>query len=275
MLQVMQVLSRLKKNNPVLVGEAGVGKTAIVEGIAQRIAQGKDPHVLSGKRLIELNIGSLVAGTKYRGDFEERLKQIIDEVNKSPEIILFIDEIHTIVGAGAIGNGELDAGNILKPALARGDFRCIGATTISEYRKYIEPDPALERRFEMVIVFEPSRDETIEILKGIQPKLEEHHKTHFTEEAIVSAVDLSIRFDPDHQLPDKAVSLLDTAGANAEIPNLSMDQAKLKGDKGQVDPQSEVDEYQIAKIISQKTRIDFGNYFIVFRKVGSFKNIRT
>jgi len=257
-LLLIQILVRLKKNNPVLVGEAGVGKTAIVEGLAQRIFQGKDARVLGGKRLIELNIGTLISGSQYRGEFEERLTKIINEVKANPEVILFIDEIHTIVGAGQIGSGGLDAGNILKPALARGDFRCIGATTISEYRKFIESDPALERRFEMIMVFEPSREETLEILQGIRPKLEEHHNVHYSEKALEAAVDLSIRFDPGHQLPDKAVSLVDTAGSNAVVPRLSM--VAPLSEIGATDHpfMAEVDENNVAELVSRQTGIDLG-----------------
>jgi len=258
MLQLIQVLVRLKKNNPVLVGEAGVGKTAIVEGLAQRIIQGKDAQILSEKRLIELNMGTLVADAQFRGEFEERLKKIINEVKSNPNIILFIDELHTIVGAGSIGKGGLDAGNILKPALARGDFRCIGATTIAEYRKYVESDPALERRFEMIMVFEPTREETIKILKGIQPKLEEHHHVHFSDKAIEATVDLTIRFDPDHQLPDKAVSLLDTAGAVKVIPNLSMIRKPLESTQEDNNSYVDINEDQIVALVSQKTGIEIG-----------------
>jgi len=256
MLQVIQILTRLNKNNPVLVGEAGVGKTAIAEGLAQRIIQGKDAHVLGGKRLIELNISYLLSGSGFRGKFEERLNKVISEVQANPEIILFIDEIHTIVGAGQIGKSSLDAGNILKPALARGDFRCIGATTISEYRKYIESDRALERRFEIVMVFEPSRNETLEILEGIIPRLEEHHRAHFTSKALEAAVDLSIRFDTSHQLPDKAISLLDTAGSNAVVPNLSMIMSSDVDSQLNIDNFPSIDENAIASIVSRKTGID-------------------
>jgi ATP-dependent Clp protease ATP-binding subunit ClpC len=221
LLQVIQTLARRSKNNPVLVGEAGVGKTAIVEALAIRAAQGKDPQVLNGKRIIELDMGSLVAGTKYRGEFEERLNRILRETRSHPEIILFIDELHTVVGAGR-AEGGLDAANILKPALARGELRCIGATTVAEYRRHIETDAALERRFEKVIVAEPSPEETLEMLRGIRPRWEEHHGVHITEEALAAAMGLSIRFDGDHQLPDKAIDLVDKAGARTRVPALSM-----------------------------------------------------
>lgn len=220
-LQVIQTLARRSKNNPVLVGEAGVGKTAVAEAVAIRAAAGKDPQVLGGKRIVELSINALVAGTKYRGEFEERLARVLAECRSHPEVILFVDELHTVIGAGR-GEGSMDAANILKPALARGELRCIGATTIAEYRRYIESDPALERRFEKVLVAEPSREEALEILKGLRPKWEEHHRVTITQRALEAAVDLSIRFDCDHQLPDKAIDLVDKAGARTQVPMLSM-----------------------------------------------------
>ncbi len=221
LLTIIQTLARSSKNNPVLIGEAGVGKTAIVEALAIRAVQGKDPQALSGKRIVELNMGALQGGSKYRGEYEERITKIIEEVKANPSVIVFIDEMHNLIGAGR-AEGSLDAANLLKPALARGDFRCIGATTISEYRKYVEKDPALERRFERVIVTEPTRDEAIEMLKGIRPKWEKHHGVKITDDALIAAVDFSIRFDTDHQLPDKAIDLVDKAGARARIPVLSM-----------------------------------------------------
>jgi ATP-dependent Clp protease ATP-binding subunit ClpC len=221
LLQVIQTLARRTKNNPVLVGEAGVGKTALVEALAVRVAQGKDPQALGGKRIVELDMGSLLAGTQYRGEFEARLDGIVHECRAHPEIILFVDELHSVVGAGR-AEGSPDAANLLKPALARGDLRCIGATTIAEYRRYIEADAALERRFERVAVDEPSPKETLAILKGIRPKWEEHHSVQITDEALEAAVGLSVRFDGDHQLPDKAIDLVDKAGARARVPVLSM-----------------------------------------------------
>ena len=221
LLQVIQTLARNTKSNPVLVGEAGVGKTAIVEALAMRLVENKGPDFLKGSRIIELNMGVLVAGTSYRGEFEERLTKIIQEATAQKEVILFIDEIHTLIGTGKISGG-MDAAQILKPALSRGDLRCIGATTIAEYRRHIETDPAFERRFEKVIVEEPSRDECIEMLKGIRGKLEEHHGCLINDDAITSAVDLSIRFDTDHRLPDKAIDLLDRAGAREQAPRLTM-----------------------------------------------------
>lgn len=221
LLQIIQILARRSKNNPVLVGEAGVGKTAIVEALAMRITRGKDPQVLGGKRIIELNMGALVAGTAYRGQFEERIDQILREAISHPEIILFIDEIHTVVGAGR-AEGTTDAANLLKPALARGKLRCIGATTIAEYRRHIESDTALERRFERVMIIEPSPEESLEILKGIRPAWEMHHGVQFADDALDAAVRLSVRFDSDHQLPDKAIDLVDRAGARTRVPILSM-----------------------------------------------------
>jgi len=221
LLQVIQTLARNTKNNPVLVGEAGVGKTAVVEALALRLVDGKVPEFMQGSRIIELSMGVLVAGTSYRGEFEERLVGIIREATEQKDVILFIDEIHTLIGTGKVG-GSMDAAQILKPALARGDLRCIGATTITEYRKHIESDAALERRFEKVIIEEPSRDDCIEMLKGIRGKLEEHHGCLIDNDAISSAVDLSIRFDSDHRLPDKAIDLLDRAGAKQQAPRLTM-----------------------------------------------------
>jgi ATP-dependent Clp protease ATP-binding subunit ClpC len=256
-LQVIQTLARKSKNNPVLVGEAGVGKTAIAEAIAIRIAEGKDAQVLGGKRLVELSMGSLTAGTKYRGEFEERLTRIMKEVGAHPEVIVFIDELHTVIGAGR-AEGSMDAANILKPALSRGDMRCIGATTVAEYRRYVESDAALERRFEKVLVPEPSRDEALEILRGLRPKWEEHHRVKITESGLTAAVDLAIRFDCDHQLPDKAIDLVDKAGARTQVPMLSMGQgvkmeggveAKTNGQQGFL---GEVTELTIAQVLSEK-----------------------
>lgn len=215
--RVIQVLGRRTKNNPVLVGEPGVGKTAIVEGLAQAIVTGDIADTLSGKRLLSLDLASLIAGTKYRGEFEQRLKNLVDEIrSESNSIILFIDELHTVIGAGA-AEGSMDASNMLKPALARGELQCIGATTFDEYRKHIEHDPALERRFQMVIVEPPDAAETIEILHGIQEKYEKHHKCKFTDAAIVAAAVLSEKYITDRALPDKAIDLLDEAGSRARL----------------------------------------------------------
>lgn len=210
--RVVRILSRRSKNNPCLIGEAGVGKTSIAEGLAQRIAQGKVPQVLQNKRLIALDLVSMVAGTKYRGEFEERVKNLMDEAAKAKDVILFIDEIHNIIGAGA-AEGSIDAANILKPQLSRGEIQLMGATTIAEYRRYIEKDSALERRFQSVLVEEPSEEQAIQILRGILPRYEQHHGVHITEEAIGAAVRLSRRYLSERFLPDKAIDLMDEASA--------------------------------------------------------------
>jgi ATP-dependent Clp protease ATP-binding subunit ClpC len=209
--RMIQILSRRTKNNPVLIGEPGVGKTALAEGLAQRIVNNDVPDSLQGKQVLTLDTGSLLAGTKYRGEFEERLKKIIEEVRASKDVILMIDEVHTLVGAGAV-EGGLDAANILKPALARGELQCIGATTLDEYRKYIERDAALERRFQPVMVNEPSVEETIEILYGLRDRYEQHHKLTISDLALEAAAKLSDRYISDRFLPDKAIDLIDEAG---------------------------------------------------------------
>ena len=214
--RVVQILSRRTKNNPVLVGEPGVGKTAIVEALAQRIGSGDVPETLQGKRLVTLDMGALVAGTKYRGEFEERLKKVIDEIKAAGNCVLFIDEIHTIVGAGA-AEGAVDASNILKPSLARGELQCIGATTLDDYRKYVERDPALERRLQPVKVEEPSQEDTVGILMGIKKHYEEHHNVEITEDAVKSAANLSSRYIPDRSLPDKAIDLIDEASSRVRL----------------------------------------------------------
>ncbi|TYH61516.1 hypothetical protein ES332_D07G057400v1 [Gossypium tomentosum] len=214
--RVVQILGRRTKNNPCLIGEPGVGKTAIAEGLAQRIATGDVPDTIEGKKVITLDMGLLVAGTKYRGEFEERLKKLMEEIKQSDEIILFIDEVHTLIGAGA-AEGAIDAANILKPALARGELQCIGATTLDEYRKHIEKDPALERRFQPVKVPEPSVDETIQILKGLRERYEIHHKLRYTDEALISAAQLSYQYISDRFLPDKAIDLIDEAGSRVRL----------------------------------------------------------
>jgi ATP-dependent Clp protease ATP-binding subunit ClpC len=237
--RVIQVLCRRTKNNPVLLGEAGVGKTAIVEGLAQEIARGNVPEILREKRVITLDLALMVAGTKYRGQFEERIKAVMDEIRRARNIILFIDELHTIVGAGS-AEGTMDASNIIKPALSRGEMQCIGATTLNEYRKYIEKDAALERRFQTVKVEAPSPEEAVLILKGLRPKYEEHHKAEITDAAIESAVRMADRYITDRYLPDKAIDVMDEAGSRArigtmtrppEVKDLEVEIEKIKGQK--------------------------------------------
>jgi ATP-dependent Clp protease ATP-binding subunit ClpC len=218
--RVVQILCRRTKNNPVLIGEAGVGKTAIVEGLAQEISSGIVPEILADKRVITLDLALMVAGTKYRGQFEERIKAVMDEIRRAKNVILFIDEMHTIVGAGA-AEGAMDASNIFKPALSRGELQCIGATTLNEYRKYIEKDSALDRRFQSVKVEPPSVEDTITILKGIRGKYEEHHKATFSDKSLEAATKLSDRYITGRFLPDKAIDVMDEAGARARIASLS------------------------------------------------------
>lgn len=218
--RVLEILCRRIKNNPCLIGDPGVGKTAIAESLAQKIVEGNVPEALKEKRLISLDLSSMIAGAKYRGEFEERLKKVMDEVKRSKNIILFIDEMHTIVGAGG-AEGAIDAANILKPALSRGEIQCIGATTIDEYRKYIEKDLALERRFQPVMVGEPTKEETIKILKGLRDKYEAHHKVKITDEALKAAVELSDRYISDRYMPDKAIDLIDEAAAKIRIKNFT------------------------------------------------------
>ncbi|KAG1338595.1 ATP-dependent Clp protease ATP-binding subunit ClpA, chloroplastic [Cocos nucifera] len=225
--RVTQILGRRTKNNPCLIGEPGVGKTAIAEGLAQRIANGGVPETIEGKKVITLDMGLLVAGTKYRGEFEERLKRLMEEIKKNDDIILFIDEVHTLIGAGA-AEGAIDAANILKPALARGELQCVGATTLDEYRKHIEKDPALERRFQPVKVPEPTVDESIQILKGLRERYEIHHKLSYTDDAIVAAVQLSHQYISDRFLPDKAIDLIDEAGSRVRLHHAELpDDAKV------------------------------------------------
>lgn len=225
--RVIQILCRRTKNNPVLIGEAGVGKTAIVEGLAQEISIGNVPEILREKKVITLDLALMVAGTKYRGQFEERIKAVMDEIRRNKNVILFIDELHTIVGAGS-AEGAMDASNIIKPALSRGELQCVGATTLNEYRKYIEKDAALERRFQTVKVEEPSVEDAIKILRGLKSKYEMHHKARFTEKAIVAAVELSSRYLPSRFLPDKAIDIMDEAGSKARIAAMTRP-PELKG----------------------------------------------
>jgi len=233
-LRVIQILSRRTKNNPVLIGEAGVGKTAIVEGLAQKIASNDVPEILSGKRVVALDLGAMIAGSRFRGEFEERLKLAIEEVQRAAgEIILFIDELHTVVGAGA-AQGAMDASNMLKPALARGELQCIGATTLDEYHKYIEKDAALERRFAPVYVEEPSVEETIQMLRGLRDRYEAHHKVRFSDDALVAAARLSARYVTDRHLPDKAIDLIDEAAAKLRVALYSLP-PELKAMKSEID----------------------------------------
>jgi len=225
--RVAQILTRRKKNNPVLIGEPGVGKTAIIEGLAQRIIRKTVPRILHNQRILSLDLASIVAGTKYRGQFEERLKSVMVELEMSDDIIIFIDELHMLVGAGG-ASGSLDASNMFKPSLARGDIHCIGATTMDEYRKFIEKDGALDRRFQKIIVNPPSIEESIDILNGLKEKYEEHHKVKYTNNAIIECVDLSERYISDKFLPDKAIDIMDEAGARAHMYNLEVPKSILK-----------------------------------------------
>ncbi len=249
--RVIQILSRRTKNNPALIGEPGVGKTAIAEGLAHRIVTGDVPETLTDKRVLTLDIGSLVAGTKYRGEFEERLKKIIEELRSSNDSVLFIDELHTLVGAGA-AEGAIDAANILKPPLARGELQCIGATTLDEYRKYIEKDAALERRFQPVMVEEPTMDEAVEILFGIRSRYEEHHRVTISDAAVHAAVDLSVRYVADRALPDKAIDLIDEAGSRVRLrrssapPNIKEAQHALEEVTRQKDEAIAAQDYEAA-----------------------------
>src|SRR5690349_19509393 len=215
--RTIEILCRRRKNNPLYVGEAGVGKTALVEGLARLIVEGKVPEVLADCTVYSLDLGSLIAGTKYRGDFEKRLKAVLSELKKNPGSILFIDEIHTVIGAGAASGGVMDASNLIKPALANGELRCIGSTTYSEYRGIFEKDHALARRFQKIDVVEPTVDETVEILKGLRPKFEDHHGIRYSDEALKAAAELSARHINDRHLPDKAIDVIDEAGARQRL----------------------------------------------------------
>src|ERR687892_236494 len=253
--RVIQILSRRTKNNPALIGEPGVGKTAIAEGLAHRIVSGDVPETLADKRVLTLDIGSLVAGTKYRGEFEERLKKIIEELRSSSDSVLFIDELHTLVGAGA-AEGAIDAANILKPPLSRGELQCIGATTLDEYRKYIEKDAALERRFQPVMVDEPTVDEAVAILFGIRERFEEHHRVKISDEAVHAAVDLSVRYVADRALPDKAIDLIDEAGSRVRLRSASAPaQLKAAWHDEQAKETPVVTDEDIAQVVSMWTGI--------------------
>ena len=245
--RAIQILSRRTKNNPVFIGDPGVGKTSVAEGLAANIASGNVPDNLIGKVLYTLDMGSMLAGAKYRGEFEERIKQVVDEVVKNGNIILFIDELHTIIGAGSTGESTIDASNILKPVLSRGDIQIIGATTIDEYRKHIEKDSALERRFQPVLITEPTKEETIKILEGLREKYESHHNVKITDEAIVAAVDLSIRYITDRFLPDKAIDLIDESASRVRLREINLQKNILNSEK-----------YILSKEINDELNRDIG-----------------
>lgn len=245
--RAIQILSRRTKNNPVFIGDPGVGKTSVAEGLAANIASGNVPDNLIGKVLYTLDMGSMLAGAKYRGEFEERIKQVVDEVVKNGNIILFIDELHTIIGAGSTGESTIDASNILKPVLSRGDIQIIGATTIDEYRKHIEKDSALERRFQPVLITEPTKEETIKILEGLREKYESHHNVKITDEAIVAAVDLSIRYITDRFLPDKAIDLIDESASRVRLREINSQKSILNSEK-----------YILSKEINNELNRDIG-----------------
>ena len=263
--RVIQILCRRRKNNPALLGDAGIGKTAIVEGLAQRIVAGDIPDLLANKRLIALDLALMVAGTKYRGQFEERIKAVMDEIRRSHDVILFIDELHTIVGAGA-AEGAIDASNILKPSLARGELQCVGATTVDEYRKYIEKDAALERRFQTIMVNEPSVEETVEILKGLRERYESHHNVRITDHALVSAANLSARYVSGRNMPDKAIDLIDEAGARAHIsvmtrpPDLKKLEEKIEAARQEKQAAIANQEYERAARLRDKEKELKANY---------------
>src|SRR5687768_10117774 len=218
--RIMQILSRRTKNNPVLVGEPGVGKTAVVEGLAQRITNGDVPELVKNKQIYTPDLAALVAGSKYRGEFEERLKKVMKEITQRGDILLFIDELHNLVGAGA-AEGAIDAASILKPALARGELQTVGATTLDEYRKYLERDAALERRFQQIRVEEPSIDDTVQILRGLRDRYEAHHRCQISDDALRAAAELADRYIQDRHLPDKAIDLIDEAGSRVRIRTMT------------------------------------------------------
>jgi ATP-dependent Clp protease ATP-binding subunit ClpC len=257
--RVIQILCRRTKNNPVLLGEAGVGKTAIVEGLAQEIASGNVPEILRDKRVVTLDLALMVAGTKYRGQFEERIKAVMDEIKRSKNVILFVDELHTIVGAGS-AEGAMDASNIIKPALSRGELQCIGATTMNEYRKYIEKDAALERRFQTIIVEPPTVEQTVEILKGLRGKYEDHHRAKFSDEALEAASRLSDRYITGRFLPDKAIDVVDEAGARARIqsltrpPNIQEQEREIEKIKQEKEAAIKAQDFELAAGLRDKEK---------------------
>src|SRR5205807_4471443 len=243
--RVIQILSRRQKNNPVLLGEAGVGKTAIVEGLAQSIVDGSVPELLRERRIVVLDLAMMVAGTKYRGQFEERIKAVMNEVGRAKNTMLFIDELHTLVGAGG-AEGAIDASNVLTPALARGEIQCIGATTLDEYRKYIEKDAALARRFQQIIVNPPSKDETVEILRGLRDRYEAHHRVQIKDDALESAVELSDRYITGRCLPDKAIDVIDESGARVRLKAMTRP-PDLKDLDGQIEQLNQEKEAAVAE----------------------------
>lgn len=260
--RAIQILSRRTKNNPVFIGDPGVGKTSVAEGLAANIASGNVPDNLVGKVLYTLDMGSMLAGAKYRGEFEERIKQVVDEVVKNGNIILFIDELHTIIGAGSTGESTIDASNILKPVLSRGDIQIIGATTIDEYRKHIEKDSALERRFQPVLITEPTKEETIKILEGLREKYESHHNVKITDEAIVAAVDLSIRYITDRFLPDKAIDLIDESASRVRLREINSQKNILNSEK-----------YILSKEINDELNRDIGKNLDLYISTKSSQGI--
>ncbi|MDQ3097923.1 MAG: AAA family ATPase, partial [Chloroflexota bacterium] len=255
--RVMEILARRKKNNPVLIGEPGVGKTAIVEGLALLVASGQCPDVLRDHRVLSLDMAAVIAGTKYRGQFEERLKAVMNEIAASKNVVLFIDELHTLVGAGA-AEGAIDASNMLKPALARGELQCVGASTLNEYRKYIEKDGALERRFQTVMVEPPSVEETVEILKGLRKKYEEHHRITIPDATIRAAAEMSDRYITDRFLPDKAIDVIDEAGARARLasqhPPAEVGELKTQLEKVTADKEEAVRDQNFEKAAALRDR---------------------
>ena len=260
---VIRILSRKTKNNPVLIGEPGVGKTAVAEGLAQRVAHGEVPENLRDKRIVSLDLTGMLAGTKYRGDFEDRLKNVLKEVGKAKDVVLFIDELHTVIGAGA-AEGAIDAANILKPALSRGEIQIVGATTLSEYRKHIEKDAAFERRFQPVTVAEPTEDESFQILRGLRDRYEAHHGLKITDEALTAAVKLSARYISDRFLPDKAIDLVDEAASRVRMENLTAPdemktiEAKLATLSAQKEEAVRAQDYELAAQLRDRERSERG-----------------